>query len=57
MPLRDTNGKRIVLWLIVGLVLLSFVGLDFLLPCGPERTNKEDCLSQQPSFPAGAVPW
>jgi hypothetical protein len=35
MPLRDTNGKRIVLWLIVGLVLLSFVGLDLLFALRP----------------------
>lgn len=35
MPLRNTSGKRIVLWLIVGLVLVSFVGLDILFALKP----------------------
>ncbi len=30
MPLGRISGKRTVLWVIVGLVLLSFVGLDIL---------------------------
>ena len=28
MSLKDTNGKKIVVWIIVGLVLVSFVSLD-----------------------------
>jgi hypothetical protein len=35
MPFRDTNGKKIVLWLIVGLVLVSFVGLDIFFALQP----------------------
>ena len=35
MPLRDTSGKRVVLWIIIGLVLVSFVGLDILFALKP----------------------
>ena len=28
MSLKDTNGKKIVVWIIVGFVLVGFVGLD-----------------------------
>jgi hypothetical protein len=35
MFLGDTGGKRIALWVIVGLMLLSFVGLDILFALLP----------------------
>jgi hypothetical protein len=35
MPFRDTNGKKIILWLIVGVVLVSFIGLDIFFALQP----------------------
>jgi hypothetical protein len=35
MSLAGPNGKQIVLWIIVSLVLVSFVGLDILFALLP----------------------
>ena len=35
VPFAGTNAKRTILWIIVGLVVASFIGLDLLFALRP----------------------